>query len=64
MIKVLFVIFIMIFAESLTLLFDETQASGDRKGTLNQLPSDSPNEPYKLYFKIPDTNQNDHTNRR
>ncbi len=52
MVKILFVFFIIFFAASLTFLFDATQASGDRKGTLNQMPSDAPNEPYKLYFKL------------
>ena len=44
----------LIFISSLTISFDAAYAgSGDRKGTLNQLPNYSPSGPYKLYFEMP-----------
>ena len=49
------IILIVAFSVSVSTSFDTAYAgSGDRKGTLNQMPNYSPSGPYKLYFQMPD----------
>ena len=55
MLNTLFIISIFSFVISISISFDTAYAgSGDRKGTLNQMPYYSPSGPYKLYFEMPD----------
>jgi hypothetical protein len=56
MFKIIYIVFIAAFVFSTPAYTNVIHTSGDRKGTLNQLPNYSPSGPYKLYFEMPDPN--------